>query len=426
MLKFIKEDKKHYYYWGLTAFIVIAASVLFYLLLSNLGDLWAALGSIVSVLAPVLVGFVISFLFSPLLNFYEKAFMRKLSRKACKTELGQKRFCRGFSTALTMLSLLLIVGGLMWLVIPKTIESLTKLIEQDFPNYLKVIREWLAGFLGADSALGKTVLESLNSFGSILGNWLQSLEQFSDVVEAVSTGIASVVRIVYVFFVGVVISAYMMYNKEKFAAQFKKISYAVFKEKRAESLLKNIRDVEGMFSRFISGKLIDSLIIGICCYIGMTILRMPYKELISVVIGVTNIIPFIGPLLGAVPSGLLLLLNDPLDCLIFLIFIIVLQQLDGNILGPRILGDATGLPGFWVLFSIIVGGGLFGFFGMVCGVPVFAIIYDRVKSMTNRRLAKKGLPTNTEVYYARGPSDEPESAEKPEPAEEPEQEDDKE
>jgi len=195
-----------------------------------------------------------------------------------------------------------------------------------------------------------------------------------------------------------VIAIYMLLSKEKFLAQSKKVMVALFPEKRCNRILEVARRTNRIFSGFVLGKIIDSAIIGIICYIVMSIIRLPYPMLISVIVGVTNVIPFFGPLIGAIPSAFLILLIDPLQCVIFIAFIVILQQFDGNILGPRILGDSVGLSSFWILISITVFSGIFGFAGMVLGVPVFAVMYMLLSDLVSRKLKEKGQPLQTEIY----------------------------
>ena len=194
------------------------------------------------------------------------------------------------------------------------------------------------------------------------------------------------------------ISIYVLFSKETFAGQGKKITFALFNTKTANQIIKDTRFISDTFIGFISGKIIDSIIIGFICFAGTSILKMPYALLISVIVGVTNVIPFFGPYLGAIPSTILILMVNPVKCIYFILFILVLQQLDGNFIGPKILGQSTGLSGFWVIFSITIFGGIMGVPGMIIGVPFFAVLYAMIKRLTNRLLLKRGLPSETNKY----------------------------
>ena len=230
----------------------------------------------------------------------------------------------------------------------------------------------------------------------------QVLPSVQEIISEVSTSlIGSVVDLLvwlFNFIIGIIISIYLLSSKELFCAQAKKITYALLREERANNLINNMRFANKTFGGFLIGKILDSFIIGILCFIGTSVLKIPYALLISVIVGVTNIIPFFGPYLGAIPCALILIMINPIKCVVFLIFVLVLQQFDGNVLGPKILGNSTGLSSFWVIFSITVFGGLFGVLGMFVGVPVFAVIYAAIKTFVSQRLVKKNLPADTNYY----------------------------
>ena len=218
------------------------------------------------------------------------------------------------------------------------------------------------------------------------------------VVTNITSGVFYVLKGLYNVVIGIIVSIYILYNKEPFIAHYRKILYSIFSPARAKRIMSALRFADKTFMGFISGKLLDSAIIGVLCYIGCVILKMPYALLISVIVGVTNIIPFFGPFIGAIPSALLILLVDPKMCLWFVIFVFILQQLDGNVIGPKILGTSIGINGFWVLFSIVIFGGIFGFWGMLLGVPAFVIIYTALEMVVNRKLKKHDLPIDAESY----------------------------
>lgn len=201
--------------------------------------------------------------------------------------------------------------------------------------------------------------------------------------------------------IGIIVSLYVLFSKEKFSAQAKKAVYALMSPAHANMAPHIVGKSNQIFSGFIIGKVIDSLIIGILCYIGTAMLKMPYAPAVSVIVGVTNVIPFFGPYIGAIPSIILIALVNPMKGVYFLVFILLLQQLDGNVIGPKILGDSTGLSAFWVVFAILLGGGLFGFIGMIMGVPTFAVIYYIIQMLINSKLEKKNLPTESEKYDER-------------------------
>jgi predicted PurR-regulated permease PerM len=227
---------------------------------------------------------------------------------------------------------------------------------------------------------------------------LNSLGNLGDVIADVVSGVKVIIRFAKDFFIGLFISAYLLASKRRLIAQSKKLTYSVFGKHNGNLILRECRFIQTVFGGFVRGKLLDSLIIGIICFVGCSIFRFPYPVVVSVIVGVTNIIPFFGPVVGAIPSAFLILLVSPLKSLYFILFVFALQQFDGNVLGPKILGNKTGLTSFWVLFSILVFGGLFGFVGMVIGVPVFAVIYSIISTLVNHRLSKIDLSLQTADY----------------------------
>ena len=213
-----------------------------------------------------------------------------------------------------------------------------------------------------------------------------------------TSGVITALKGIYNILIGVIVSIYVLYNKELFGSHVRKLVYCVFSIEAAEKIIKAVDFIDEVFIGFLSGKILDSLIIGVICYAGCLLLRMPYALLIACIIGITNIIPFFGPFIGAIPSAIIILMESPLQCLVFVIFVLVLQQFDGNILGPKILGSSVGINGFWIMFSIIVGAGLFGFAGMLLGVPVFVVLYTGLTGMVNRKLKRSGLSTDGDYY----------------------------
>ena len=239
----------------------------------------------------------------------------------------------------------------------------------------------------------------INDASKYLEKWLRKnvMEQ-SDFIANITTGVYNVVKAVFNAIIGLIISVYVLMTKEKFIGQAKKIIYAIFRPRYGNVVMEVFRKADDVFGGFFIGKIIDSLIIGCICFVGLAILRMPYVALISVIVGVTNIIPFFGPYIGAIPSFILIFLVDPMKGVYFIIFIIILQQVDGNVIGPKILGNTTGLSPFWVIFAILLFGGSFGVIGMLFGVPIFAMIYYIVKRIVEHILKKRRLPEETEQY----------------------------
>ena len=276
-------------------------------------------------------------------------------------------------------------------------------IAVNFDSYVANITKWLNRVLEDNPEAGDYVIKTVTKYSSELETWVTNdlPNTAAGLIKTVSLSVIGVFGVLWDFIIGFVISIYVMASKEKFAGQAKKVLYAIFEQDTSNTLIKNLRFTHQTFIGFLGGKIVDSIIIGILCFIGTSILKTPYAALVSVIIGVTNVIPFFGPFLGAVPCTLLIFVVDPLhplNCLYFVIFILILQQVDGNIIGPKILGSSTGLTGFWVIFAITLFGGLLGVFGMIIGVPILAVLYAAVRATVNMALAKKNLPTESGKY----------------------------
>ena len=417
-MKRYRWDQK-YLHWGVTAFVVIAASILFYAFVNNLAWLRGALRTIGGILSPFIWGLVIAYLLYPLMKLYSRSMFLPLShwilKKHPKKDSHIPALARGLSVFLCIISLLVLIAGLVSLVVPQLVSSIVRIIENG-SSYIDRAGEWLKSVLR--SLPGDWSDEIADSFGNLSNELLtlateylpqlQSLMDPSNMTETISSltktigsvgaNVFGVFRGIYNVLIGIIVSVYMLYSQETFAARVKKLLYCVFSVEASEKILDGARFTNQVFMGFLSGKILDSFLVGILCFIGCSLLRIPYALLVSVVVGITNIIPFFGPFIGAVPSVFIILTESPLKALIFLIFVVVLQQFDGNILGPKILGNRIGINGFWVLFAIILGAGLFGFGGMLLGVPVFVIIYTGIEKLIERKLARSGLPTETEAY----------------------------
>lgn len=395
-----RQIDKKFFYLGLTIFLSISACICFYYVLFNGTDLTAAKNAAIKILLPIIDGIALAYILNPIMNFYELKWIFPLWDKLkLKEHKKKKKFIRGISLFLTMISFLLILYGLLMLIVPQVINSVQSIVIK-FPTYMNRINIWFSDTLDAYPNLE----DLFNQYWLDIENWFmtQVLPSVQTLVSEISSSlIGSVVDLliwVFNFIIGIIISIYLLSGKELFCAQAKKMAYALLREERANNLINNMRFANKTFGGFFIGKILDSFIIGVLCFIGTSILKIPYALLISVIVGVTNVIPFFGPYLGAIPCALILIMINPMKCLVFLIFVLVLQQFDGNVLGPKILGDSTGLSSFWVIFSITVFGGMFGILGMFIGVPVFAVIYAAIKTLVSQRLKKKNMPADT-VYY---------------------------
>ena len=359
-----------------------------------------------NIVMPVIFGLIIAYILTPIQNTIERRDLNPLFNKIkIKESLTRKKWIRAIAIILTSFIFFLSIYALIAMLISQIVPSLETIIH-NFDMYFNNVVKWLNATLEDHADLRDFVLPKVTQIFGELETWFTNtsseiLTKSSEVLKSVSKSIFSFFKIAWNFILGYIIAVYLLISKEKFAAQSKKIIYAVFKTENANAVLKGFRFIHRTFIGFISGKVLDSIIIGLLCFIGTTLLGTPYAALVSLIVGVTNVIPFFGPYLGAIPSAFLILIVDlkhPMHCVTFLIFILILQQIDGNIIGPKILGDSTGLSSFWVIFAITVFGGLFGIPGMIVGVPIFAIIYAGIKTLVNRSLKKRKLPQNTSLY----------------------------
>lgn len=392
-------DKK-YLFWGLTAFLVIAASMIFYDFMFSGNNIRAFLDNTFTILRPITYGLVIAYLLTPIVNGIEKSFFIPVCKKfGCELDSKVKKRIRAFAVFFTVILFIGCIYGLFSMILPQLVNSITSIAAQ-FPTYEKNLESFMNKILADNPQIESIINNMLSEYSVELNNWLNTklVPQINIVIKEVSVSLIGIAKVLWNLLIGIIISVYVLFSKEVFSAQAKKIVYAFFEEEHGNSFIKDFRAINRTFGGYISAKLLDSLIIGLLCFIGMTLFQMPYTMLISVIVGVTNIIPFFGPYIGAIPSALLILMVDPIEALYFTIFILILQQFDGNFLGPKILGNSTGLSSFWVITSITLLGGYFGIIGMAIGVPVFAVIYAAVRRLVNRQLKRKGLSTNTREY----------------------------
>ena len=399
MRRMFNWDKK-YLYWGATAFCVIACSILFYMALAYLPTIGSALKKLGRILSPFVWGLVITYLLAPLYKGLYQGFFLPLTEKLSgKKKKASPKLAKALSVLLSILVFLAVITALVYLIIPQLYSSIETIVNNS-PGYIEGLSEWSQNMLNSYPEVRDYVVEKLEEINLNLFSWVREtiLPGLGSFVSNLTAGVYYLLRAVYNIVIGIIVSAYLLSNMETASARAKRLCYSVFGLERTEKIRRAIRFTDKTFMGFINGKLLDSAIIGLICYIVCAILKMPYTLLVSVIIGVTNIIPFFGPLIGAIPSAFIILLVDPLKALIFVIFIIILQQVDGNIIGPKILGSSIGINGFWVMFSIVLGAGLFSFWGMLLGVPVFVVIYTGITILVERRLRRRNLPVEPEAY----------------------------
>ena len=389
---------KAYFKMGLAVFIVGLALILSVYFINHFSVISNAWQKFNKIMLPFYLGIIMAYLLCPVYNSTVKFFYGLIKKKA-KTPRGAMKWSRVIGTVVAMLVIIIVIVGLIMMIIPNLYESITTLVPR-MPGYINSTVDLIESHLKDDNMVTQYIANSLDDLNEKATEWMQEklLPASEVIIRRISSGVAATVGGIFDVFVALIICVYILNSKELFMAQGTKFIKAVFSKEHADAIFELGRTSNNTFGGFINGKIIDSIIIGIICFIAMTILKLPMAMMISVIVGVTNIIPFFGPFIGAIPSALLLVLIKPVAALEFIILIVVLQQLDGNIIGPKILGKATKLSSFWVMFAIIVGGGLFGFLGMILGVPVFAVFYTYFARGINKLLNKKKIDSDTLAY----------------------------
>lgn len=393
------SDRKKIAFFGIVFFASLCGAVTFCYLLFKWSEVSAIIRRIFQMLTPIIYGFVIAYLLIPLMEKCEKALdFLVFTRigKQIKREIPRK-VIRNIAIVVTLLIAYGCISAFFNLLVPNLIVSI-KTIAAHLPDYIDQLNVYWQNFIKENSEAYNNLNSIFKNFGGDLTISTGYIKTITDSLSSIPSKVSSFAKGVGNLIVGLIISMYVMADKERFLARFKKLIYAFSKRESANIFFTNLNFIHNVFIGFLMGKIIDSLIVGIICYGLVILLKLPYPELISVVVGVTNVIPYFGPFLGAIPCALLVLMTDPVKCVYFVIMIIILQQFDGNVLGPKILGDSTGLSGFWVIFSIMIFGNLMGVLGMFVGVPVFAVIYAIIRSLLSHHLTEKGLPDDTESY----------------------------
>lgn len=384
----------------LMIFIVGALLIIFNQIVGNYESFSEGVGTIKTIVSPFIYGFVMAYLLSPIYNATVRG-LYKLLGKYFKNKQRLFSFCKLVASVVAVVCLIGAVAGLIALIVPQVIESLTGILKS-LPQRLTQLSA-LFNDITSKMDNKRLAMKMSEIYAQVQTNLIELaqtklLPGMGTLVGQVSTQVLLTLKTMMNVMIGVMACVYMLNSKERFQGQFKKVILATLPKEKAEAVFDFAKFTNRTFGGFINGKIIDSIIIGIICFILMEIFGFPYPILISAIIGITNVIPFFGPFIGAIPAAIIILLVSPIHALYFLILIFILQQVDGNIIGPAILGNTTGIASFWVLFSIVIGGGLFGFIGMVLGVPVFAIIYYYFSRSINKRLEAKGLEFRTDSY----------------------------
>lgn len=356
-------------------FCVVGACIAFYLLLNNLGYFLGRIGIFINILSPFAGGIVIAYILDPMVKF----FYAKLFK--------EKKGTRGFAILLAYAVAILLLMLLAWLVVPQIVNSIGMLFT-NFPSYIQGVQEML---LYVQSEYGIDLQQATKMLDDSEAMVKEIYAMATDAMPQIVASIGSVASNFVAIFTSIAASIYMLADKDHLLHQLRTLAHAFLPEKVASNTLRICHYANVNFTGFFVGKIIDSAIIGVITFVAMTILRLDFAVLISVFIGITNIIPVFGPFIGAIPSVFILLLIDPLQAVIFCVLILIIQQLDGNFIGPKILGSSIGISALWILFSIVVGGDLFGIVGMVVGVPVFATLYGLAQEFVHYALDKRGI-----------------------------------
>ena len=397
----VDPKKRRYLYIGLAVFSAIALSLILFFILFSLQGITEALNTVMDILAPFVYGGVIAYLLRPLCNTYESFFTDVLPQKA-------KRFANGTAVILSLVTGILVVYTLIIMVAPQLYSSVLSLWNS-MPDKINAFLAWATATFGEDEELLQLFNSSSQKLMTELESWAENtlVPYITNIVSGVGSSVLKVLNFLYNLLIGLIVAVYLLGSRKKFARQSVLLVRSCLKPKWADMFLKEVAFVDRMFGGFIDGKILDSAIIGVLCYIGCLIFKFPNPLLIAAIVGITNVIPFFGPFIGAIPSTFLILIEDPIKALWFVLFVLVLQQLDGNVIGPAILGDRTGISSFWVLFTIILCGGLWGIVGMVIAVPLFAVIYDIIKKLVRRGLYGKDQMELWQQYKADYPDEEP-------------------
>ena len=390
---------KRYLKIGITGAAILASGILCAFVLFKMPVIISVLKGITEILKPFLYGVVFAYLLAPLCNKIEE----KLFQIFPKEKTKARRFICFIAIVISLCVAIAVIWLIIMMIIPQVWDSVMKIIQM-VPQKLIVVNNWIEHMLENQPELQAYFEEFSSQAESNIDSLLNvdTIQKVQSIINSLSVQLFGVLGVVKNIFLGLLISAYLLGSRKLFGAQAGLILHGVFSDKWANIIEEEIRYTDKMFNGFLVGKIIDSAIIGLLCFAGTSIMGFEAPAFISVIIGITNIIPFFGPFIGAIPCGLLLLLENPMHCLYFIIFIFVLQQLDGNVIGPKILGNTTGVSSFWVLFAILLFGGMWGVVGMVIGVPLFAVIYDIIRKLVYRGLRKhkrESMITDYEEKY---------------------------
>lgn len=398
----MNEKWKDYYYKGLAVFLTVAMCILFFFVVFRLEELGHYVKMVVNILMPFIYGAVIAYLLTPVCKVIQTYLEDKtqLQRRPPEKAKKLKSLFKGISILLSILLFCLIIYALIAMLVPQLVNSVLLLVDA-MPGYIQTASIWLEKLVEDNPVMLSYVEQYSTDIMDYVQNFAKTslLPNINNIITGVSASLLTMIGVAKNLIIGLIVAVYFLNSRELFCRQARLMTHAIFrdremteeekasgKEQKAEWIIRETNVLNEYLGGFVKGKLLDSLIIGLICMIFTAVVEMPYAVLVSVIIGVTNIIPFFGPFIGAIPTALLILMVSPIQCVYFVVFIIVLQQFDGNILGPKILGNTTQLSSFWVLFAILLFGGVFGIVGMIVGVPIFGFVYHLIRDWMHDRL----------------------------------------
>ena len=398
----IDPYRRRYFYLMLSIFGAISLSIVVFFAVYRFQGIGDGLHTLTRILAPFIYGGFVAYLLRPLCNKYESFLLDTLPWKL-------KKASSSLAVGMSLITGILIVYALIIMIAPQLFKSVMSLWDT-LPGKVDQFVSWATAKFGEDEKIVYLFGRLYNQIYNEVDNWgrenlLPYLTNIMNIVGGVGSSVYKVLLFLYNLLIGLIVACYLLSSRKQFARQGEMIIRSLLKPRWADLVMEEIVFMDRMFGGFIDGKLLDSGIIGVLCYIGCVVFRFPNALLVSAIVGITNVIPFFGPFIGAVPATILIMIENPVKGLWFIVFVLALQQLDGNIIGPKILGNRTGLSSFWVLFAIVLFGGLWGVPGMVICVPVFAVIYNTIKRLVRRGLHKKGQSQIWENYKADYPDE---------------------
>ncbi len=401
----MKENPyKKYFYMAACLFGAFALSIILFFLLYKIDAIKSMISHIVSTMMPFIIGAVLAYIICPLCCMLEKMYMKLFAKM--KNIQMQEKIARGASVFSGIVITLIVVYIILIILIPQLVSSVMRLV-QILPGSAERAIKWLEAALSSHEELLAYSEQAIDRAYHILEDWLSKglLESVENIMTGLSSGVISIMGILMNLFVGMIVAVYLLLARKKLARQAQMIVYSIFRKKTADTIMEEARYVDKVFSGFINGKILDAVIVALICYFGMMLFRLfnPGREMMSetlvcVIVGIFNVIPFFGWYIGLIISALLILIVNPIQCIFFIVFDVILQQIDGNILGPKIIGNTTGISSIWVLFSIFLFGDIWGFAGMLLGVPLFAVIYHAIRRLVFRGLSRNGQEEMAAAY----------------------------